>query len=35
MPASASSDRPHLVLLPGLLCDAAVWQPQVDALRVP
>ncbi len=22
----------HLLLLPGLLCDAAVWQPQVDAL---
>ncbi len=33
MPASASSEKPHLVLLPGLVCDAAVWQPQVDALR--
>lgn len=24
--------RPHLVLLPGLVCDAAVWQPQCAAL---
>jgi len=24
--------RVHLVLLPGLLCDAALWQPQLDAL---
>jgi pimeloyl-ACP methyl ester carboxylesterase len=32
MPSNASSDRPHLVLLPGLVCDAAVWQPQVAAL---
>lgn len=24
--------RPHLLLLPGLLCDARLWQPQVDAL---
>jgi pimeloyl-ACP methyl ester carboxylesterase len=31
MPAPA--DMPTLVLLPGLVCDAAVWQPQVDALR--
>lgn len=31
--ATASADKPHLVLLPGLVCDAAVWQPQVDALR--
>jgi pimeloyl-ACP methyl ester carboxylesterase len=33
MPAGAPSEMPHLVLLPGLLCDAAVWQPQVAALR--
>jgi len=26
------TDRVPLVLLPGLLCDAALWQPQVDAL---
>lgn len=25
--------RPHLLLLPGLLCDAALWQPQLDALQ--
>jgi pimeloyl-ACP methyl ester carboxylesterase len=31
-PADAQVERPHLVLLPGLVCDAAVWQPQVDAL---
>ena len=24
--------RPALVLLPGLLCDAALWAPQIDAL---
>lgn len=24
--------KPRLLLLPGLLCDAAVWQPQIDAL---
>ncbi len=24
--------RPQLLLLPGLLCDRAVWQPQIDAL---
>ena len=24
--------KPHLVLLPGLVCDAAVWQPQCAAL---
>ena len=24
--------KPKLLLLPGLLCDAAVWQPQIDAL---
>ena len=33
MPVGASSEKHHLVLLPGLVCDAAVWQPQVDALR--
>lgn len=27
------SGKPHLVLLPGLLCDAALWAPQVEALR--
>jgi pimeloyl-ACP methyl ester carboxylesterase len=32
-PASTPTERPHLVLLPGLVCDAAVWQPQIDALR--
>jgi pimeloyl-ACP methyl ester carboxylesterase len=26
------TDKVPLVLLPGLLCDAALWQPQVDAL---
>jgi len=26
------SDKTPLALLPGLLCDAALWQPQVDAL---
>ena len=26
--------KPGLVLLPGLLCDAALWQPQVRALSV-
>lgn len=31
--AAASNETPHLVLLPGLVCDAAVWQPQIDALR--
>ena len=31
-PTCAPLDRPHLVLLPGLVCDAAVWQPQVEAL---
>jgi len=25
----------HLLLLPGLLCDAAVWAPQVAALKLP
>jgi pimeloyl-ACP methyl ester carboxylesterase/uncharacterized protein (DUF1330 family) len=24
--------RPHLVLLPGLLCDGALWGPQIDGL---
>ena len=24
--------RPHLILLPGLLCDRALWEPQVAAL---
>ena len=32
-PAPAPADTPTLVLLPGLVCDAAVWQPQVNALR--
>lgn len=32
--ASGSVDSlPHLVLLPGLLCDRALWQPQIEALR--
>lgn len=26
------TDRPTLVLLPGLLCDDRLWKPQVDAL---
>ena len=26
------TERPHLLLLPGLLCDDRLWQPQVDAL---
>ncbi|MGD1878527.1 MAG: alpha/beta fold hydrolase [Kiloniellaceae bacterium] len=26
------SDKIPLALLPGLLCDAALWQPQIDAL---
>ena len=26
------TDKIPLALLPGLLCDAALWQPQVDAL---
>lgn len=26
------TDRPTLVLLPGLLCDARLWKPQADAL---
>ena len=33
MPTPAARPKPHLVLLPGLMCDAAVWQPQCDALR--
>ena len=33
MPATTPADKPQLVLLPGLLCDAAVWHPQVEALR--
>jgi pimeloyl-ACP methyl ester carboxylesterase len=28
----AHDSRPHLVLVPGLLCDAALWQPQIDEL---
>ncbi|KNZ33380.1 MAG: alpha/beta hydrolase [Methylibium sp. NZG] len=32
MPGPARVERPHLVLLPGLVCDAAVWHPQVEAL---
>ena len=31
--AIAPTDKPHLLLLPGLVCDAAVWQPQIAALR--
>jgi hypothetical protein len=27
-----SQEKPQLVLLPGLVCDAAVWQPRVAAL---
>lgn len=34
MPATTPADKPQLVLLPGLLCDAAVWHPQVEALRL-
>ena len=30
--SAATSARPALVLLPGLLCDAALWAPQIDAL---
>lgn len=26
------TERPHLLLLPGLLCDARLWRPQVEAL---
>ena len=26
------TDRPMLVLLPGLLCDDRLWKPQVEAL---
>ena len=26
------TDRPHLLLLPGLLCDDRLWKPQVEAL---
>lgn len=26
-------DKPHLVLVPGFLCDEAVWAPQLPALR--
>lgn len=25
--------KPFVFLLPGMLCDAAVWQPQIDALQ--
>lgn len=31
-PAVERSSKPHLILLPGLMCDAAVWQRQCDAL---
>jgi pimeloyl-ACP methyl ester carboxylesterase len=31
-PPASDDGRPRLILLPGLLCDAALWQPQVDAL---
>jgi pimeloyl-ACP methyl ester carboxylesterase len=26
------TERPHLLLLPGLLCDGRLWQPQVEAM---
>ena len=26
------AEKPALLLLPGLLCDAALWAPQVEAL---
>lgn len=26
------TDRPHLLLLPGLLCDEALWKPKAEAL---
>jgi pimeloyl-ACP methyl ester carboxylesterase len=29
---SLSETQPALILLPGLLCDAALWQPQIEAL---
>jgi pimeloyl-ACP methyl ester carboxylesterase len=32
MNASPQSPLPTLMLLPGLMCDAAVWEPQVQAL---
>jgi pimeloyl-ACP methyl ester carboxylesterase len=30
---TATSERPTILLLPGLLCDASVWTAQVEALR--
>lgn len=32
MPSPATSNRPVLLLLPGLLCDARLWRDQVAAL---
>jgi pimeloyl-ACP methyl ester carboxylesterase len=29
----AANERPAILLLPGLLCDASVWSAQIDALR--
>jgi pimeloyl-ACP methyl ester carboxylesterase len=29
----AANERPTILLLPGLLCDASVWMAQIDALR--
>ena len=29
----AANERPTILLLPGLLCDASVWAAQVEALR--
>jgi pimeloyl-ACP methyl ester carboxylesterase len=31
-PVTNQESRPHLVLLPGLLCDYALWKPQMAAL---
>lgn len=30
---TASNERPTILLLPGLLCDASVWTSQIEALR--
>lgn len=32
MATPTPATQPHLVLLPGLMCDAAVWQAQIDPL---
>lgn len=32
MAAQLAASRPHLILLPGLLCDARLWQHQSEAL---